>query len=53
MSRIVTVAAAQLGPIQRADSHKQVIDRMIALMEAARAQGATFIVAFVPAQPTS
>ncbi|WP_248307871.1 N-carbamoyl-D-amino-acid hydrolase [Bosea sp. AS-1] len=44
MSRIVTVAAAQLGPIQRADSRKQVIDRMIALMEAARAQGATFIV---------
>jgi N-carbamoyl-D-amino-acid hydrolase len=42
--RIVTVAAAQLGPIQRAESRKQVVDRMIALMEAAKAQGATFIV---------
>lgn len=44
MSRIVTVAAAQLGPIQRAESRKQVVDRMIALMETARAQGANFIV---------
>ncbi|MGO4173009.1 N-carbamoyl-D-amino-acid hydrolase [Bosea sp. TAF32] len=44
MSRIVTVAAAQLGPIQRAESRKQVVDRMIALMETARTQGANFIV---------
>lgn len=44
MSRIVTVAAAQLGPIQRADSRKQVIDRMVGLMEAAKVRGATFIV---------
>jgi N-carbamoyl-D-amino-acid hydrolase len=44
MSRIVTVAAAQLGPIQKADSRESVVARMIALMEQAKARGATFIV---------
>ncbi|MEI8143985.1 MAG: N-carbamoyl-D-amino-acid hydrolase [Alphaproteobacteria bacterium] len=44
MSRIVTVAAAQLGPIQKAESRQHVIARMIALMEEAHAKGATFIV---------
>jgi predicted amidohydrolase len=44
MARIVTVAAAQLGPIQKAESRASVVDRMIALMEEAKAKGATFIV---------
>lgn len=44
MSRIVTVAAAQLGPIHKADSREAVVARMIALMDRAKAQGATFIV---------
>ena len=44
MPRILTVAAAQLGPIQKADSRDVVVARMIALMERARAQGADFIV---------
>ena len=44
MPRIVTVAAAQLGPIHKADSRQSVVKRMIALMEAAAAKGATFIV---------
>jgi predicted amidohydrolase len=44
MPRIVTVAAAQLGPIQRADSRGSVVARMIALMDAAIAQGADFVV---------
>lgn len=44
MARIVTVAAAQLGPIQKAESRESVVARMIALMEAAKAKGATFIV---------
>ena len=42
--RIVTTAAAQMGPIQRADSRKLVVERMIALMDAAKAEGADFIV---------
>jgi predicted amidohydrolase len=44
MARIVTVAAAQLGPIQKAESRESVVARMIALMEEAKRQGATFIV---------
>ncbi len=44
MARIVTVAAAQLGPIQKAESRESVVARMIALMEQAKAKGADFIV---------
>ena len=44
MSRIVTVAAAQLGPIQRAESRVAVIGRMIALLDKAKAQGADLVV---------
>ena len=42
--RIVTTAAAQMGPIQRADTRSVVVNRMIALMDAAKAKGADFIV---------
>ena len=44
LARIVTVAAAQLGPIQKAESRASVVARMIALMEEAKAKGAGFIV---------
>ena len=44
MSRIVTIAAAQLGAIQKADERKSVVDRMIALMDVAKLEGADFIV---------
>jgi predicted amidohydrolase len=44
MPRIVTVAAAQLGAIQKAESRQAVVARMIALMDAAKAKGADFIV---------
>lgn len=44
MSRILTVAAAQLGPIQKAETRAEVVARMIALMEEAKAKGADFIV---------
>ena len=44
MPRIVTVAAAQLGAIDKADSRQSVVARMIALMNAAKAKGANFIV---------
>jgi N-carbamoyl-D-amino-acid hydrolase len=42
--RLLTVAAAQLGAINKADSRPSVVARMIALMEAAKAQGADFVV---------
>jgi predicted amidohydrolase len=44
MARIVTVAAAQLGPIQKAENRASVVARMIRLMEEAKTKGATFIV---------
>ena len=44
MSRILTVAAAQLGPIQKAETRAEVVARMIALMDDAKAKGADFIV---------
>jgi predicted amidohydrolase len=44
MARIVTVAAAQLGPIQKAENRASVVARMIALMEEAKTKGANFIV---------
>jgi predicted amidohydrolase len=44
MPRIVTVAAAQLGPIQKAEGRQSVVARMLDLMEEARRKGADFIV---------
>lgn len=44
MSRLLTVAAAQLGPIQKADDRASVVQRMIALMREAKARGADFVV---------
>ena len=44
MPRIVTVAAAQLGAIQKADTRQAVVARMIDLMDKAKGQGADFIV---------
>jgi predicted amidohydrolase len=44
MSRIVTVAGAQLGAIQKADTRQVVVARMLELMDQAKARGADFIV---------
>ncbi len=44
MSRIITVGAAQLGPIQRADTRRQVVDRMRALLADAAKHGCTLVV---------
>jgi N-carbamoyl-D-amino-acid hydrolase len=44
MPRLVTVAAAQLGAIHKADSRGSVVARMVALMDQAKARGADFIV---------
>ncbi|MBL8589871.1 MAG: N-carbamoyl-D-amino-acid hydrolase, partial [Methylobacteriaceae bacterium] len=43
MSRILTVAAGQLGPIQRSHDRASVVKRMIALMREAAAGGADLI----------
>jgi N-carbamoyl-D-amino-acid hydrolase len=42
--RKITVAAAQLGPIQKAEDRASVVARMIALMDEAAAKGADIII---------
>jgi N-carbamoyl-D-amino-acid hydrolase len=42
--RVVKVAAAQLGPVQRADTRQVVVARMLALLRRAAAEGCDFIV---------
>ena len=44
MSRILRIAAAQMGPNQRADPREAILDRMLALLEHAATQRATLIV---------
>jgi predicted amidohydrolase len=44
MSRIIRVAAAQMGGTQLADTREATLDRMIALLEQASAAGATLVV---------
>ncbi len=44
MARILNIAAAQLGAIQKADNRDTVVQRMIVLADKAKAKGADFIV---------
>jgi predicted amidohydrolase len=44
MSRVITVGAAQLGPIARSESRTQVVARMLALMRQAHAHGCQLVV---------
>ena len=44
MARIITVGAAQLGPIQRAEPRASAVDRMVRLMERAHARGVQLVV---------
>ena len=44
MSRIVTVGAAQLGPVQRIDSRADVVIRLIALLNEAADRGCDLVV---------
>jgi N-carbamoyl-D-amino-acid hydrolase len=44
VSRIVRVAAAQSGPIQKADSHQSVVRRMIDLIDQAKAERCDLVV---------
>src|SRR3979411_582287 len=42
--RILNVAAAQMGPIQKAENREAVVQRMLALLAEARARGANLVV---------
>src|SRR4030095_1063891 len=44
MSRIVTVGAAQLGPISRTESRASAVARMVALLDQAAAHGCDLVV---------
>jgi len=44
VTRIVTVGAAQLGPVQRADSRKEVVERLIELLHQAAHHGCDLVV---------
>jgi hypothetical protein len=44
MSRVIRIAAVQMGPTQRADSRAATLARMVALLEAAAGQGARLVV---------
>jgi len=44
MARMITVGAAQLGPIQRADSRDGVVGRLLELLESAERKGCTLVV---------
>ncbi len=44
MARYLRVAAAQLGPIHRADSRQSVVSRLIDMMRQAKSCGSQFVV---------
>jgi predicted amidohydrolase len=44
MARVVTVAAAQLGPIARTEPRARVVDRLLALLDQAHGMGARLVV---------
>jgi N-carbamoyl-D-amino-acid hydrolase len=44
MSRVVTVGAAQLGPIQRAEARPQVVKRLLDLLHQAKTHGCDLVV---------
>src|ERR1700677_2670584 len=44
MSRVIRIAAAQMGATQKADPREHTLGRMLSLLEGAAAQGATLVV---------
>ncbi len=44
MSRVITVGAAQLGPLQKSDTRKDAVARMVALIDQAAAKGCQLVV---------
>lgn len=43
MSRTLTVAAAQMGPVQRSDDRDQVVERLVVLLQEAAGRGAELV----------
>jgi len=44
MSRVLTVGAAQMGPIQLADARPEVVERLVALLRSGAAAGCDLVV---------
>jgi N-carbamoyl-D-amino-acid hydrolase len=44
MSRVVRVAAAQMGPVQKSHSREQVVTRLVAMLHDAKSKGAELVV---------
>ena len=44
MARYVTVAAAQMGPVQKEHTREQVVERLITLLRQAHSMGAELVV---------
>lgn len=44
MSRVLTIAAAQMGPIARSETRASAVARLIAMLKEAKARGADFVV---------
>jgi predicted amidohydrolase len=44
MARLLTIAAAQMGPVQREHSRAEVVDRLVALLQQAHSMGAELVV---------
>ena len=44
MTRVITVAAAQLGPVEREDGRNVAVDRLCAMLRQAHERGARFVV---------
>jgi predicted amidohydrolase len=44
MPRFLTIGAAQLGPIQRAETRRQAVDRLIDLLRRGAAMGCDLVV---------
>lgn len=44
MSRVIRVAAAQMGPVQKSHSREQVVDRLVAMLHDAKSKGADLVV---------
>ena len=44
MARILNIASAQMGPIARSETRKDVVQRLLALMRQAKARGSDLVV---------
>ncbi len=43
-ARLLTIASAQMGPIARAETRKDVVQRLLAMMREAQARGGDLVV---------